>query len=149
MLIGDTEANGAALRGQTLVDPDFVVFLGMTDARTSRPVRETAQAAEQSNNAIVMSRIYGAFFKWKAQRSHPIQPKDLMPHTEGGPSGDLNSNKKPVYTAAQEAEFQSRMRRQYYSGIGKPAEEAKRLAVEREYWSNEFAAARAEGRIQG
>jgi hypothetical protein len=146
----DSLAGGAAVRMAIVADPQFNVFLSLVDGSSKRVIRDIAVEADTRGDAVTMAEIYRSFTEWKALAVSKTerQPGHLMPDSKGG-QGDLNTNKKPVYSQAQVNEFQARVRRHEFSGIGKTPEEARKLADEQAYWSNEFAEARKGGRIRG
>ncbi len=142
---------GPEVRSTIVNDPKFAEFLGWIDGTTKRPLRTIAVEADAARDAVGMSEVYRAFLTWKNTApavTEPTKPSHLMPSSKGGP-GDLNTNKKPIYTQAQVDEFQKKVKRGEYRTIGKSPEEAKKLVDEYKFYSDEFASARAEGRIRG
>ncbi len=156
----DALIGGKERRIANFKDPAFLQFLNtdpalgpvFKDKTTGRSIAEITYEAENNNDALTMAEIYRVFDQWKNGTTVPAASdkpaSHLMPPQKGG-SAELNTNKKPFYSQAQLDAFQKRVRNHEFSGIGKTAEEAKKLADEYKLWSDEFAAARAEGRIKG
>lgn len=149
----DALIGGSEVRDAIVKDPKFPEFLDLYDGVTKRPIRSLAKEADASLLAVKMAEVYDSFLTWKQTvPAVPVVPEtskpasQLMPSPRGG-SGDIKSNKKPIYTDKQEETFRRAIIRGDYRTIGKSAEEAKQLIAAKEYWSEEFRSARMEGRI--
>jgi len=145
----DALVGGEEERLAIVNNPKFGIFLEMLDSTTGRKIRDIGKEADAKRDAVTMSEIYRAFDQWdKASAATDKKPSHLMPASKGG-AGDLNTNKKPIYSQAQVEAFQKRVRNGDFRTIGKSAEDAQKIAKDLQFWSDEFAAARAEGRIRG
>lgn len=145
----DALCGGEETRAAIVNDPLFKTFLAMKDGTSQRLIREIAAEADAARDAVTMAEVYRSFTEWKASAAKENkQPSHLMPASKGGP-GDLNTNKKPIYSRAEVDEFQRKVKSGYYRTIHMSGEEAKARTDEYKRLSDEYAAARAEGRIRG
>jgi hypothetical protein len=142
----DTLVGGSERRNKIVNDPEFARFLSFTDKGTNRPIRDIAIDADSVNDAVLMADIYKAFEAWKPTTVQNKKPSNLMPSSQGG-AGDLNTNKKPIYSKAQYDAYQKQVRSGYFSTIGKSPAEAARLEQEKKTLSAEFDDAMREGRV--
>jgi hypothetical protein len=146
----DALVGGEELRKATVKDPAFNQFLDMIDSTTGRVIRDIAEEADSSNNAGRMVEIYQSFSQWKnSQAGTHAKPGHLMPNAQRGGDTDLRSGRKPIYTKTQYEAFQQRVKRGDFRTLGKHPAVAEKIQAEYNAWSDEFASAMREGRIQG